>query len=67
MYYRQAEVAIIVFDITLPESLEAAKYWIGELQSNMAGSIRHVYLVGNKVDLVKIRRITARQAKVRSH
>lgn len=65
MYYRQAEVAIIVFDITLFESFEAAKYWIGELQ--LAGSIRYVYLVGNKVDLVDGRCITARQAKVRSH
>lgn len=49
MYYRGANVAIVVYDITLYDSFICATEWISELQSN-----RDIFiiLVGNKCDLL---------------
>merc|ERR1719326_1479328 len=47
MYYRGAAAALIVYDITSKESLDAAKSWVNELQPT--GSL--IALAGNKADL----------------
>ncbi|KAJ2156609.1 GTP-binding protein of the rab/ypt [Coemansia sp. RSA 552] len=50
MYYRGAEGAVVVYDITQEESFGKAKAWISELQ-RQTDSKTAVALVGNKLDL----------------
>jgi len=50
MYYRGAQAALIVYDITAYESLHDAKMWVKELrEANGADMV--IGLIGNKVDL----------------
>ncbi|GMM46808.1 Rab family GTPase [Pichia kluyveri] len=57
MYYRNANAAIIVYDITQLESLDKAKYWIKELQ-RQANKDTIIILTGNKLDLNDERKIS---------
>ncbi|KPJ10644.1 Ras-related protein Rab-31 [Papilio machaon] len=50
MYYRNANAALLVFDITCRASFAAVKSWVKELQSNAPGPLV-LALVGNKADL----------------
>lgn len=52
MYYRNAQAAVVVYDVTKLASLEKAKSWVKELQRQANPNIV-IALVGNKVDLVK--------------
>lgn len=61
MYYKGAAAALVVFDVTAPESFEGAKDWVRELQQNAPPSII-IALAGNKVDLGN-RRVTTDQGK----
>jgi len=49
MYYRNADAAVLVYDITDPESFAALRSWYQELQRNVPNCI--VILAGNKLDL----------------
>jgi len=63
MYYRGAQAALIVYDITAYESLRDAKMWVKELrEANGADMV--IGLIGNKVDLAteNKRQIDAREA-----
>jgi GTPase SAR1 family protein len=51
MYYRNAQAAVVVYDITKAASLEKAKAWVKELQRQASPNIV-IALVGNKLDLV---------------
>ncbi|KAG0417823.1 Ras-related protein Rab-5A [Dictyocoela roeselum] len=57
MYYRGANVALIVYDITCPESFEVAKKWVAELSKEKPRNFLKV-VVGNKVDLAETRRVS---------
>ncbi|KAI8907597.1 ras family-domain-containing protein [Powellomyces hirtus] len=50
MYYRNAQAAVVVYDITKPASLDKAKSWVKELQRQANPNIV-IALVGNKLDL----------------
>ena len=52
MYYRNAQSALVVYDLTKPTSLVKAKHWVAELQRQASPGIV-IALVGNKVDLTK--------------
>ena len=52
MYYRNAQAAVVVYDITKAASLEKAKTWVKELQRQANPNIV-IALAGNKLDLVK--------------
>jgi len=52
MYYRNAQAAVVVYDITKASSLEKAKSWVKELQRQANPNIV-IALAGNKVDLVQ--------------
>jgi len=56
MYYRGAQAAIVVYDITSTDSFERAKSWVKELQRQGNPNIV-IALAGNKVDLATARRI----------
>jgi len=50
MYYRNAQSALVVYDITKPTSLIKARHWVAELQRQASPGIV-IALVGNKSDL----------------
>ncbi|ODV95373.1 hypothetical protein PACTADRAFT_43121 [Pachysolen tannophilus NRRL Y-2460] len=66
MYYRNANVAIVVYDLTDYQSLKKAENWVNELKlyirdnqfENSSVSAKNsltIYLVGNKLDLLSIK------------
>jgi len=52
MYYRNAQAAVVVYDVTKAQSLEKAKTWVKELQRQANPNIV-IALAGNKIDLVQ--------------
>ncbi|XP_063905522.1 uncharacterized protein LOC135124404 [Zophobas morio] len=60
-YYREAKVALLVFDITSQKSFEKMKRWFAELENNASPMV--LCLIGNKTDLDKKREVTKNQAK----
>ncbi|ORY95614.1 putative VPS21-Rab5-like GTPase [Syncephalastrum racemosum] len=51
MYYRNAQAAVVVYDVTKAATLDKAKSWVKELQRQANPHIV-IALVGNKLDLV---------------
>lgn len=51
MYYRNAQAALVVYDITKPASFIKARHWVKELHEQASKDIT-IALVGNKFDLV---------------
>jgi len=51
MYYRGAQAALVVYDLTNSESLRRAKMWVRELRQVNANDMI-IGLAGNKADLV---------------
>ncbi|KAI0323109.1 GTP-binding protein RAB5 [Amylostereum chailletii] len=62
MYYRNANCAVVVYDITQSASLEKARNWIRELQRQADPSIV-IALCGNKADLAARRQVTQEEAQ----
>eukprot|EP00262_Sarcandra_glabra_P006190 TRINITY_DN18311_c0_g1_i1.p1 TRINITY_DN18311_c0_g1~~TRINITY_DN18311_c0_g1_i1.p1 ORF type:complete len:201 (+),score=48.65 TRINITY_DN18311_c0_g1_i1:107-709(+) len=61
LYYRGAAVAVVVYDITSPDSFNKAQYWVKELQKHGSPDIV-MALVGNKADLQENRRVSVEDA-----
>ncbi|PNH03317.1 Ras-related protein RHN1 [Tetrabaena socialis] len=61
MYYRGAAAAIIVYDITSPDSFTRAKSWVRELQ-RQGNPNMIMALAGNKADLENQRTVTVEEA-----
>ncbi|CAO3583530.1 unnamed protein product [Absidia cylindrospora] len=49
LYYRGAQAAILVYDITSSESFNDIHLWVEELKANTTKDLL-IYIVGNKVD-----------------
>jgi small GTP-binding protein len=62
MYYRGAQAAIVVYDITNRTSFEKAKDWIKELQHQGDPSIV-VAFVGNKIDMQSARKVSPEEGQ----
>ena len=62
MYYRNANCAVVVYDITQKASLEKAKAWVKELQRQANENIV-IALAGNKVDLEDQRQVDTAEAE----
>jgi len=62
MYYRNANCAVVVYDITQSASLEKARNWIRELQRQADPSIV-IALCGNKTDLSSMRQVSQEEAQ----
>jgi len=59
MYYRGAHAAVLVYDITQEDSLDAVKDWVRELQQSQH-NVRNdiiIAIAGNKVDLEEKRKV----------
>lgn len=61
MYYRGAQAAIVVYDITNPDTFERAKSWVKELQRQARADIV-IALAGNKSDLANRRMVEYEEA-----
>ena len=61
MYYRGASAAIIVYDITNPDSFTGAKSWVKELQRRGDPNVV-IALAGNKADLESRRKVEYEEA-----
>lgn len=62
MYYRGAQVAIVVFDITSQDTFSRAKSWVKELQRQASPNIV-IALAGNKADLANKRAVEFDEAQ----
>lgn len=62
MYYRGAAAAIVVYDITSPDSFARAKSWVRELQRQGNPNIV-IALAGNKSDLASKRKVEPDEAR----
>mmetsp|Transcript_4106 Transcript_4106/g.6168 ORF Transcript_4106/g.6168 Transcript_4106/m.6168 type:complete len:217 (+) Transcript_4106:42-692(+) len=52
IYYRDADGAIVVYDITDQRSFEKAESWVDTLREMSGGTLPTCALVGNKLDLI---------------
>lgn len=62
MYYRGAQAAIVVYDITNADTFSRAKVWVKELQRQAAPNIV-IALAGNKADLAAKRQVEMADAQ----
>lgn len=62
LYYRDANGALLVFDITDEDSFDRVKRWIKELKK-MLGNDIVLSIVGNKIDLEKDRQVPIKTAE----
>jgi small GTP-binding protein len=62
MYYRGAQAAIVVYDITSYDSFDRAKKWVKELQRQGNPNIV-IALAGNKVDLASKRTVEIEESQ----
>lgn len=63
MYYRGAQAAIVMYDITNKESFARAQSWISELQKQASPNII-IALAGNKTDLENLRAVQYDEGKI---
>merc|ERR1711998_273839 len=61
IYYRDADGALLVFDITDADSLTKVKQWVKELRK-MVGNDIQIAVAGNKVDLERQRTVAEEDA-----
>lgn len=57
LYYRDAQAAIVVYDITESSSVPNAKRWIAELKEKLPSNSVQIAIVGNKIDLEEQRQV----------
>jgi Ras-related protein Rab-6A len=61
-YIRDAEAAIVVYDVTKPDSLQGARDWV-EIAQDELGDSFFLALVGNKTDLDEERTVTTESGR----
>ena len=62
LYYKNAQAALVVYDVTNKNSLSQAQKWIDELNEKANPNIL-IILAGNKIDMVDDRTISEEQGK----
>ena len=50
-FYHGCKCALVVFDVTNPQTLENCYKWAEEAANYAKGSLKEIYLIGNKIDL----------------
>ena len=51
LYYRDAQVAILTYDVTNDQSIESLNFWIKELSDKVNNDNMLLFLAGNKCDM----------------
>jgi small GTP-binding protein len=62
MYYQNAQVAILVFDLTRLKSFESLDQWMEQLNGKRDTDLK-IFLVGNKADLIDERAVEEDRAQ----
>lgn len=62
-YYEGADISMVVFDVTRPETLDSVHNWYYDLSKFLGGKIPSV-VVANKTDLVDQRKVDSKQAEI---
>ena len=62
MYYRGSVIAVLVFSLTKPDTLQDVKSWAQEIQQQ-TDEMPVLFVVGNKLDLVDERQISTEQGE----
>ncbi|NXS04480.1 RAB17 protein, partial [Oxylabes madagascariensis] len=63
LYYRDAHVALIVYDIANKQTFRRAKLWLEELEKRFLPNEIVIALVGNKTDLAAEREVTTEEGE----
>ena len=64
LYYKDAVAAILVYDVSNPESLESFDYWIKELNEKVNDENFLITIAGNKCDLpLDMKKVSYNQGK----
>lgn len=50
-FYHGCKCALVVFDVTNPQSLENCYKWAKEASNYSKNTLKNIYLIGNKIDL----------------
>jgi GTPase SAR1 family protein len=58
-YVGSSNAIFLVYDVTNPESFSNLEDWLGLVRKH--STAKHVYIVGNKIDLIALRQITEAQ------
>ncbi|KAF7971042.1 hypothetical protein HWV62_22167 [Athelia sp. TMB] len=66
MYYRGANAALLLYDITNPSTFDDIRGWLQELQKNCDPDLI-IYIVGSKADLCEYRQVTQDLARLSLH
>ncbi|ESK93738.1 ras-like gtp-binding protein ryl2 [Moniliophthora roreri MCA 2997] len=66
MYYRGANAALVLYDITNPSTFQDVRGWLEELKKNCAQDLI-IYVVGSKADLSTHRQVTSDFARLSLH
>jgi small GTP-binding protein len=61
MFFKGAKAALLVFDLTRPETLHRLNHWYNDLVREAGKDVAYI-LVGNKVDLVDYRSVSKKEA-----
>ena len=61
-FYRNASLAIIVYEVTSLDSFQNVEMWLRELRTHSSPDIKMI-LVGNKIDLAEKRKVTTKQGE----
>jgi len=62
IYYRDADGALLVYDVTDPDSFAKVKQWVKELRKILGQDVS-IVIAGNKADLEKNRQVTTEQGE----
>jgi small GTP-binding protein len=62
-YYRNVSCAIILYDVTNLESYKNIQKWISELQDINTFTDLLIFVIGNKIDLTKERKVSTEEAE----
>lgn len=57
MYYRNADIVVLVYDITVEQTFKALEDWISEIKRNLPGI--PIIICGNKSDLYEYREVSS--------
>ena len=64
LYYRDAQVAILTYDVTNADSFQDLNYWLEQLNDKVNSDNMLLFLAGNKCDVDNnLRRVSTTQAK----
>ncbi|XP_069472080.1 ras-related protein Rab-17 [Ambystoma mexicanum] len=64
LYYRGANAAILVYDVTSKETFIRAQLWLRELEREFSAGDITIALIGNKTDLSAERQVTSQEAQI---